>query len=919
MRKQQLASLIWSACDDLRGSISAVEYKDIILGLIFYRFLCEREVAELRAQRWTDEDLKCDLNENNTRTVKWCQDTFGCFISYDYLFSTWVDNPGAFAAAKLVEALSFFTRNISSKPEYQKLYKEIFKSLSEKLTKLGGAGDQTAKLKKVFDVIQLIPMDNRQGYDVLGFIYEFLLKNFASSSKKDGEFYTPHEISLLMSEIVAYHLRDREQINILDPTSGSASLLVNIGQSIQKYLDEDSNITYYAQELIQETYNLTRMNLMMRGIKPANIKVRQGDTLATDWPYFEDDPNDYRYVPVDCVVSNPPYSQKWDAAHYSSDPRYRDYGIAPSGKADLAFLLHDLYHLRDDGIMCIVMPHGVLFRGGSEEEIRKALVQNNNIETIIGLPANCFYGTGIATLILVLKKHREADDILIIDASSEFYKDGNKNRLAGKNIRRIMDVILSRQEVPHFSKLVSKSDVIANGYNLNIPRYVAPKEKPPFDPYATVFGGIPTCEIDSLKKDWDAFPSLRIQLFTPINDHVSSLSSKNVRKTVHGNPDVKAFELAYQNAFQQMEAELINLLIDSPITNVSSLHHEISSRLFQYCQSFDVVNPYQVYQIFDEAWGTISIDLELLSTQGISACRDLEELKEYNKEEKKVLTTGVEGKVIPFTMIQRFLFSDDFAELQELIMSLGDRQSEFESLWIESDDEFKESLKKEKDDADGEAEPELDSSRLKEQYKKLMDSLDNVQSLQYAAYLNMSAKEKLSFQSSHPELIWPSAADKMKNGTFKASAIKTLAQKAKQEIELPEGSDESKIRKLFELSQEISSLKKQQKEKIALLDEKASTALPVLSEEEIKMLLHEKWITPILSKINNFPAQLERELCSQVEALRSRYSNPLSDIAPEIVTVEQTLSSELNNLTGNEFDMAAIRTMSALLGGAFNE
>ena len=210
-------------------------------------------------------------------------------------------------------------------------------------------------------------MDENQGYDVLGFIYEFLLKNFASNSKKDGEFYTPHEISILMSEIVAHHLRDREQINILDPTSGSGSLLINIGQSVQKYLQDSGNITYYAQELIQETFNLTRMNLVMRGINPSNIKVRRGDTLANDWPYFDgNDENSYEYVPVDCVVSNPPYSHKWDADNHINDPRYKEYGIAPASKADYAFLLHDLYHLKDNGIMCIVQrwfrkrhPHSV--------------------------------------------------------------------------------------------------------------------------------------------------------------------------------------------------------------------------------------------------------------------------------------------------------------------------------------------------------------------------------------------------------------------------------------------------------------------------------------------------------------------------------------------------------------------------------
>lgn len=217
-------------------------------------------------------------------------------------------------------------------------------------------------------------MDGKQDYDVLGFIYEYLISNFAANAgKKAGEFYTPHEVSLLMSEIVAYHLKDREEIKIYDPTSGSGSLLINIGQCAARYMGNGNNIKYYAQELKENTYNLTRMNLVMRGILPDNIVTRNGDTLEEDWPYFEEnDPvNTYDPLFVDAVVSNPPYSQAWNPNDKENNPRFSDYGLAPKGKADYAFLLHDLYHIRNDGIVTIVLPHGVLFRGGEEGTIRK--------------------------------------------------------------------------------------------------------------------------------------------------------------------------------------------------------------------------------------------------------------------------------------------------------------------------------------------------------------------------------------------------------------------------------------------------------------------------------------------------------------------------------------------------------------------
>ena len=298
-----------------------------------------------------------------------------------------------------------------------------------------------------------------------------------------------------------------------DPTSGSGSLLINIGKSVAKYMGTEDRIKYYAQELKENTYNLTRMNLIMRGIIPDNIETRNGDTLKEDWPYFdENDPlGTYEPLYVDAVVSNPPYSQNWDPPE-ESDPRYKDYGIAPKSKADYAFLLHDLFHVKPDGIMTIVLPHGVLFRGGEEYEIRKNLIENNKIDAIIGLPANIFFGTGIPTIIMVLKHRKEAmnTDVLIIDASKGFEKVGKNNALRACDIKKITDVIKERKTVDKFSKLVSRAEIRENDYNLNIPRYVDSSEKAEsWDICATMFGGIPSSEIDEFSEYWTAFPALK--------------------------------------------------------------------------------------------------------------------------------------------------------------------------------------------------------------------------------------------------------------------------------------------------------------------------------------------------------------------------------------------------------------------------
>lgn len=921
MNKQQLASLVWDTCNDLRGSISAVEYKDIILGFIFYRFVSENEVNYLKKQDWTMEIMAEELTEEDGETVNQCKDHLGYFIAYKNLFSTWKSNLETdFAVSNVTDALNAFIRNIGNNPDHQKLYYEIFKSLSDKLSKMGSINEQTNHIKKVIKVVNRIPMDENQGYDVLGFIYEFLLKNFASNSKKDGEFYTPHEISVLMSEIIAHHLRDREQINILDPTSGSGSLLINIGQSVQKYLQDSGNITYYAQELIQETFNLTRMNLVMRGINPSNIKVRRGDTLANDWPYFDDnDENSYEYVPVDCVVSNPPYSHKWDAESHANDPRYKDYGIAPASKADYAFLLHDLYHLKDNGIMCIVMPHGVLFRGGSEKDIRTQLVENNNIEAIIGLPSNCFYGTGISTIIMVLKKHREASDVLIVDASKEFFKDGNKNRLSGHHIKKIVDAVLNRESIPHFASLVSKQAIKDNDYNLNIPRYVESEEKVPVDLHATIFGGIPNYEIKHLKKYWEAFPSLCNELFTRINDHTSELSCVSVRDTIKRNEDVVAFEEKYTEAFHVLETQLYSLLIDNPVENVSALKKEIINRIFELCKHFEIVDKYLVYKAFDDVWEQISIDLETIRLQGFDAARSVEDIEVYDKKEKDAVKKGEEGRIIPFSLIQKHLFADEFIQMDSLSTELSSVMSEYETFWEELDDELKEELKKKDDGKDEQSEAKIDTKLIKAKYQEVLKTLSNDTTKKYTEYATLKPKQKVEYQLNHSELIWPDDSEKAKNGTYKQAAINAIVEQIKNEIEIAEEEDDYKIRHLYLLGQQISVLKKQIKEIKTNLDNKAREAIVTLSDDEVKMLLKEKWLTPAMQNINAIPNSIISDLNRSVLEIISKYENPILTLDTDIAKTEESLSDMLGELTGDAFDMLAIQQFNQLLGGKEHE
>ena len=498
VNKQELARKIWESANKMRSKIEANDYKDYILGFIFYKYLSDQEEAFVRKEGMDDTQMRTYLREEDDEGyISYLQEKLGYFIGYDHLFSTWISAGSDFEIAQVHDALSAFSRLISK--THQRVFAGIFDTLQTGLSKLGdSAASQTKAVRDLLYLIKDIPTGG-QDYDVLGFIYEYLISNFAANAgKKAGEFYTPHEVSVLMSEIVADQLRDHNEIDIYDPTSGSGSLLLNIGQSVARHISGKNKIKYYAQELKFNTYNLTRMNLVMRGIKPDNIKTRNADTLEDDWPYFdESDPaGTYEPLYVDAVVSNPPYSQAWDPSGKENDPRYASFGLAPKSKADYAFLLHDLYHLKPEGIMTIVLPHGVLFRGGEEGTIRKNLIENNHIDAVIGLPANIFFGTGIPTIIMVLKQKRANTDVLIVDASRGFIKDGKNNKLRASDIKRIVDAVAHRSDIDKFSRVVSRSEIRANDYNLNIPRYVDSSDPADsWDLYASMFGGIPASDI----------------------------------------------------------------------------------------------------------------------------------------------------------------------------------------------------------------------------------------------------------------------------------------------------------------------------------------------------------------------------------------------------------------------------------------
>lgn len=864
MNKQQLAAKIWESANQMRSKIEANEYKDYILGFIFYKYLSDKLMAFAAAEGFTDDNFSA-LTEDDEETVDHFKSNLGYFIAHKHLFSTWLDQTSDFDVADVREALSAFSRLIH--PNHKRLFEGIFKTLETGLSKLGDtAAKQTKAISELLQLIKDIPMDGKQGYDVLGFIYEYLIGMFAANAgKKAGEFYTPHEVSVLMSEVIAHHLKGRKTIQIYDSTSGSGSLLLNIGQAIAKHMGDKDSIKYYAQELKENTYNLTRMNLVMRGILPGNIATRNADTLEDDWPYFdEQDPvNSYNPLYLDAVVSNPPYSQKWDPLHKEADPRYARFGVAPKSKADYAFLLHDLYHLKPNGIMAIVLPHGVLFRGGEEGVIRKQLIENDHLETIIGLPEKIFFGTGIATVILVLRQKREGSDVLFVDASKGFAKEGKNNKLRACDIKKITDVVTARATVPGFSRLVPKTELQgeANDYNLNIPRYVDSSEPTEsWDLYASMFGGIPLTELDALGDYWKAFPNLREALFILDGTPYAQPKVDDLAAAVRQHAEVKDFSQAFTREFDGFKPWLHGELIGKMLTlqvprQEAIICDELFARLAK-VGTVPLIDKYQAYQALDDHWQPIAVDLEILQTEGFTATRVVDPNFVVKKKDGKDIEVqdGWKGRILPFDLVQ-----------------LAHHKRELDAL----------------------RKKEVELAEVVAQLEEMLEGFSD------------EDKAKDTFNE---------AGDK-----FVAVAVAKEAKELEADTQLAAALDpesyEAKIIQAAKVLAREKSLKAAIKKDANALHLKTKATIEALSDQEVIALLESKWLTPLVDELHRLPSLVMSSLVAKLQGLVEKYRITYADNAREIQHAEEALVGMLGELDGGEFDLKAIEELKTLMAG----
>ena len=554
---------------------------------------------------------------------------------------------------------------------------------------------------------------------------------------------------------------------------------------------------------------------------------------------------------MDAVVSNPPYSQHWDPSDAELDARFKDYGVAPKSKADYAFLLHELHHLKPDGILTIVLPHGVLFRGDPEDEgegkIRKRLIEKNQIDCIIGLPANIFFGTGIPTLIMVLKQHRLNDDVLIIDASKGFVKDGKNNKLRDCDIKRIADAVRLRSDEPGFSRKVSRETIRQNNYNLNIPRYVDSSEAPElYDIYATMFGGIPNSEIECLKEYWEALPSLRVELFQPAEDKpYSAITTDDVASVIAHDRDTEKLRKQFERAFEGFGDELHRRLI-SNVATVREMkeRYEIADDIFERNKGIPLVDRYAAYQALSNEWQTIANDIETLQTEGMEAARKVETAYKLVKkgDEEIEVADGLKGRIIPFAMVQETLFE---AELQ----AISEKEARNEEIDAEVD-ELRDSFTEEEaqEYLDGDDDPKLDKAKIKKDAKAKGDEIE-------------------------PET-------------------------------------KAKLVKLVKLWEEQTKVKKEIKEAKAELIDKTKEAIEHLTDEEVELFLHKKWIDPVVAGINDTLTDVLKAVETRVTALANKYAVSYKELGEQMAEAKQQMADLVADLTGDEYALEGLRNLN---------
>ena len=820
IKKSEIYSQIWAACDKLRGGVEPARYKDYILTLLFLKYVSDR---------------------------------FKSNVSWDIE----VPDGGSFddivklkGTKNIGEGINIVISTLAEANELKGII-DIADFNSEELGTDKEAIDKLSGLIEIFQKPELDFSYNRAGGDdILGDAYEYLMKHFAvESGKSKGQFYTPGEVSRIMAQMIGIDKAEGSDKTVYDPACGSGSLLIRAADEAPKKFDGTPNVAIFGQEKEKATAGLARMNLVLHN-KATGVIEGNKSTLAN--PQFKDDRNPNLLKTFDYIVMNPPFSDKsWmDGMNIAIKGdnatelygRFDGYSVPPEKNGDYAWFLHVLKSLKSKGKAAIILPHGVLFRGNAEANIRKKIINRGYIKGIIGLPANLFFGTGIPACIIVIDKEdsSERQGIFMIDASKGFIKDGNKNRLREQDIHKIVTVFNTQTKVEKYSRFVFNDEIkIINEYNLNIPRYIDSNEPEDLqDINAHLNGGVPAVDIDSMAEYWDVYPSMKAMLFKPLREGYFQpiVDRDNVVATITSHPEfinhANVVDTAYTIWKNQNTDMLMNLTkANDPKATIQAL----SESLLTSFSDVSLIDKYDVYQKLMEYWTeTMQDDVYAVYFDGYGVGRKI--AYEYATKKKKVNGATIEektnkiksfdGEIIPKSLLIEHFYPEELQALQKHQGELDYISEQLEELIEENSGE------------DG-----------------YFSTLDNMK-----------------------ETTIKSRIEAIKNNTVDAEEFAVL-----QEYMLQ--------------SERISVAKKLLKQAYTALDLIAREKYEQLTDDEIKQLLvEEKWFRAICNGIDAIHSSVSHRLSSRVAELVERYEFMLSECEEKVATLESKVKSHLERM-----------------------
>lgn len=890
VKKTQLYASLWASCDKLRGGMDSSEYKDYILTLLFMKY-----VTDKFKNKGAYEDIKVFDKAHDTNPDS--EKRTGCSFD-DFIALKGKRNIG--------EGMDKIIARLADENTDLKGVIDIAHFNDEK--KLGSGKEMVDKLTDLISIFQRPELDfsrnKAEGDDIIGDAYEYLMRKFATESgKSKGQFYTPAEVSRILANVVGISRCTDTGATVCDPACGSGSLLIRAIDAAP------IPIMGYGQEKESTTAGLAKMNAVLH--RKAEITIKSGNTFSNP-QYLDKSDNSNSELELkrfDYIVANPPFSMKnWcDGIAGKEYGRFEGYGDMPPEKnGDYAWLMHILKTLKSNGKAAVILPHGVLFRGNAEATIRKTIIEKHWIKGIISLPANLFYGTGIAACVLVIDKEgsENRQGIFMIDASRGYVKDGNKNRLRERDIYRIITTFNEQITAdPKYARFVPNDEIEKkNEYNLNITRYIDSTDPEDIqDIYAHIHGGIPAIDIDGLSKYWKVFSSLKSELLSAISEKYYSLNvePESIRQTIYKNTEFSEYGEKLDEAFAAWKTK------EYPI--LSTLNEDVSARelivslaedIIAEFEHLTLIDKYDVYQVLLAYWNEVmndDVSLIISEPDGYTNARATDNIEEEitqgkNKGEMKV--TGWEGRLIPKSIVIDTFFREEKNAIEEAENIVAETESQLSDL-IESADE-------ESALADVAENGKVKAKDIEAKIVNLTSTIETEETIELEVIRKdiqlVNAKKRLeAYLVGHP--LCKSAVNE--NGKITKSSIDDRLRIIRTEECVPESlqDDVKQLKAALELCGKVSDYNKFVKKLNKALDEKCRARYETLTDDEIlDLLVNKKWFDSIFFGISNLYTAISHRLTSRIIELAERYEDTLPELDKETIEYEAKVKSHLERM-----------------------